>query len=183
MAVSTKVSTTGVWLLLGVLGGAGAQSMACSSKFSSCYAHRNCPEEPSAEAGAAGDESSGASGEGGQPTVGGSGVGGGAGEASTAHDGAAGSAGGDAGGSSAGAGDGEGCETPLNSLTNCGSCGNACTAPTNATASCNSSGVCSFSCKPGFVGTQCELPRFASLGASTSAQGISANGKVVVGIL
>ena len=83
----------------------------------------------------------------------------------------------------AAANDLDGCETLLNTVGNCGSCGNACVAPANATPSCSSSGVCSFTCKPGFVGTQCELPRFASLGASTSARGISANGKVVVGVL
>jgi hypothetical protein len=69
MAVSTKVSKPGVWLLLGALGVVGAQSAACSSKFSSCHEHRNCPKTPQPEAGAGGDESGGSSGGAGRPIV------------------------------------------------------------------------------------------------------------------
>ena len=81
MAHSTKVSKTGVWLLLGVLGLAGAQSAACSAPFHSCHELRRCPKETEAEAGAAGDESAGASAEAGQPAGGAAGAGrGGAGD-------------------------------------------------------------------------------------------------------
>src|SRR6186713_1404443 len=55
MAISTKVSKTGMWLLLGVLGAAGAQSVACTAPFHSCQELRNCRKEPSADAGAAGE--------------------------------------------------------------------------------------------------------------------------------
>ena len=102
MAHSTKVSKTGVWLLLGVLGLAGAQNAACSAPFHSCHELRRCPKETQAEAGAAGDESAGASAESGQPAGGaaGAGRGGTKGGASGAADPSSGDAGdgGDAGG-------------------------------------------------------------------------------------
>ena len=99
MAISTKVSKSGMCLLLGVLGIAGAQLAACSSEFTSCYAHRNCPDEPLDEAGAAGDESGGTSGGEGQSLAGTSGsarAGAGAGETTADSGGAAGAGGGDA---------------------------------------------------------------------------------------
>ena len=69
MAVSTKISQSSLCFLLGVLGFTGTQSVACSSKFSSCYEHRNCPEQPDDEAGSAGDESDGSSGTAGRATA------------------------------------------------------------------------------------------------------------------
>jgi len=69
MAVSTKISKSGVWLLLGGFGIAAAQSAGCSPPFHSCYETRTCPVPP-AEAGAAGDESGGTSGGVGRPIVG-----------------------------------------------------------------------------------------------------------------
>jgi len=150
MAVSTKISKSGLWLLLGVFGLVGAQSAACSSAFHSCYETHTCPPKPHDEAGAAGEESGGAgasgsdrAGAGGVPEEPGAGGTGDAGAPNAAGEGGAG-----------GSDDGPG-----------GSGG---------------SGVV---CTTGFLGPHCELPRFASLGASTSAQGISANGKVVVGVL
>jgi len=72
MAISSKFSRSGVCFVLGILGAAGAQTVACSSKFSSCYEHRTCPAGD-AEAGAAGDESGGRGGE--RPGGGASGAG------------------------------------------------------------------------------------------------------------
>jgi len=46
-----------------------------------------------------------------------------------------------------------GCETPLNTTSNCGACGQACSAPTNGSATCLNSGSCSFTCDQNF--TQC----------------------------
>lgn len=72
MAVSTKFSKSGVCVLLGVLGAAGAQSVACSAPFRSCYTNRTCAEPPKGDAGAAGEEAGGASG-GATPSAGASG--------------------------------------------------------------------------------------------------------------
>ena len=49
----------------------------------------------------------------------------------------------------------DGCETPINTIANCGACGKSCNVP-NATNTC-SSGVCGFTCNPGFIkcGGQC----------------------------
>jgi len=58
MAVSTKVTHSGLWLLLAALGFAGAQTAACSPPFHSCVETRTCPVPPT-EAGAAGEESGG----------------------------------------------------------------------------------------------------------------------------
>lgn len=64
MTISTKVSKTGVWLVLGILCLAGAQSAACSKPFHTCYETRTCaPPLPEDEAGAAGESFGGASGE------------------------------------------------------------------------------------------------------------------------
>jgi len=73
MAGSTKVSRSGVWLLLGALGITGAQITSCSSPFHSCYETRTCAPVPHDEAGAAGDEFGGTGG--GQPIAGASGSG------------------------------------------------------------------------------------------------------------
>jgi len=62
MAGSTKVSRSGVWLLLGALGITAAQSASCSSPFHSCYETRTCAPVPHDEAGAAGDEFGGTGG-------------------------------------------------------------------------------------------------------------------------
>lgn len=70
MAVSTNVSRSRLWLLLGALGLAAAHTAACSSRFRSCYDTRTCSDEPQAEAGAAGDESDGANGTAGRATGG-----------------------------------------------------------------------------------------------------------------
>jgi hypothetical protein len=43
-----------------------------------------------------------------------------------------------------------GCETPLNTLSNCGGCGNACPTRANAATTC-SAGVCGFTCNPGYA--------------------------------
>jgi sulfatase modifying factor 1 len=64
MAVSTRVSKAGVWLLLGILGVAAAQNAACSPKFHSCYRTRTCPKAPHDDAGAAGEEAAGTGGAG-----------------------------------------------------------------------------------------------------------------------
>jgi len=69
MGTSAGISKSGVWLVLSALGIAAGQSAACSSKFSSCYESRTCPEAQ-AEAGAAGDESGGTGGQIAQPTAG-----------------------------------------------------------------------------------------------------------------
>src|SRR5262249_32136750 len=46
--------------------------------------------------------------------------------------------------------DANGCETPLNTVTNCGGCGNTCNQSNSSSALCN--GVtCSYTCKPGFA--------------------------------
>ena len=46
-----------------------------------------------------------------------------------------------------------GCETPLNTISDCGACGKTCTAPANGLAKCLGSGSCGFTCNDNF--TQC----------------------------
>lgn len=86
MAVSTKVSRSGLWILLGGLGGAATQSAACSAAFHTCYETRTCRSEHE-EAGAAGAmeaELGGAKGGAGRSPTGASGSGrGGGGEKPT----------------------------------------------------------------------------------------------------
>lgn len=74
MATLSKASKSRVFFLVGALGLAGAQTVACSGKFHSCYETRTCPPKPHDDAGAAGEESGGASG-GAEPSAGASGSG------------------------------------------------------------------------------------------------------------
>jgi len=139
MAISTKVSKTGVWVVLGVLGIAAAQGMACSKPFHSCYETRTCPAKPH-DAGAAGEESGGISGELEGPTgeVGGTS---GVGQA--------------AGSSAAGADSDERCPTGTHncagecvsddSIDHCGARCEPCPAPTGGTAVCDA-GACGIDC-------------------------------------
>ena len=43
-----------------------------------------------------------------------------------------------------------GCEADLSTTTDCGTCGNMCADPMSATGSCGTTGMCEFSCDPGF---------------------------------
>jgi len=56
MAISNKISRSGLWLLVGGLGLLGVQGAACSAPFRTCHYNRTCPP---AEAGSAGDDSGG----------------------------------------------------------------------------------------------------------------------------
>ncbi|HEY5959514.1 MAG TPA: hypothetical protein VIV60_23315 [Polyangiaceae bacterium] len=49
--------------------------------------------------------------------------------------------------------DASGCETLLNTISNCGACGTKCNAPANGLANCSSSGSCGFTCDENY--TQC----------------------------
>ena len=91
--------------------------------------------------------------------------------------------------------DADGCETPLNTTANCGSCGERCPARTNASPPTCSNGQCMYSCNAGYRPPNCdpiecgELPapangrvalsngtRFGSRGTYTCNQGFELEG-------
>lgn len=138
MAVLTKVSKAGVWLLLGVLGVAGAQSAACSPRFSSCYRTKTCPKVPHDDAGAAGEEAGG-----GAAGAESGGTGGGIGERPAG-------AGGEAGSDSielcpSGSHNCAGECVSNDSIDHCGARCEPCAAPGNGTATCDA-GTCGIDC-------------------------------------
>ncbi len=70
--------------------------------------------------------------------------------------------------------DTDGCETPLNTPTDCGGCGRACsTANVNGTPTCTAGGACNSACKPNFG--NCNLPVVGPDGGVVADDGCESN--------